>query len=165
MIGVYTNTAFVDAYRGAGRPEATYVLERGMDLLAAELEMDPAAIRRKNFLPPDVFPWKHPGGLFRAPNGAELAIDSGNYTPALDKALTMAAYYEIGKAKEEARRRGKYLGIGISSYLEVCGVAPSKWIGAVGEGWGAAMWESANIKVHLTGKVVVTMGTSARRAA
>src|SRR5437762_337664 len=159
VIGVYTNTAFVDAYRGAGRPEATYVLERGMDLLAAELEMDPAAIRRKNFLPPDVFPWKHPGGLFRAPNGAELAIDSGNYTPALDKALTMAAYYEIGKAKEEARRRGKYLGIGISSYLEVCGVAPSKWIGAVGEGWGAAMWESANIKVHLTGKVIVTMGT------
>jgi carbon-monoxide dehydrogenase large subunit len=160
VIGVYTNTAFVDAYRGAGRPEATYVLERGMDLLAAELDMDPAAIRRKNFLPPDAFPWKHPAGLFRAPNGAELEIDSGNYTPALDKALTMAGYYEIDKAKQEARRRGKYLGIGLSSYLEVCGVAPSKWIGAVGEGWGAAMWESANIKVHLTGKIVVTMGTS-----
>ena len=160
VTGVYTNTAFVDAYRGAGRPEATYVVERGMDLLAAELGMDPAAIRRKNFLPPDVFPWKHPNGLFRSPNGEELAIDSGNYTPALDKALTMAGYYEIGKAKDEARRRGKYLGIGLSSYLEVCGIAPSKWIGAVGEGWGAAMWESANIKVHLTGKVVVTIGTS-----
>jgi carbon-monoxide dehydrogenase large subunit len=72
----------------------------------------------------------------------------------------MAGYYEIDKAKDEARKRGKYLGVGISSYLEACGVAPSKWIGAVGEGWGAAMWESANIRVHLTGKVVLTIGTS-----
>ncbi|HXG40931.1 MAG TPA: xanthine dehydrogenase family protein molybdopterin-binding subunit [Candidatus Limnocylindrales bacterium] len=160
VVGVYTNTTFVDAYRGAGRPEATYVLERAMDLLADELGLDPAAIRRRNFLPPDVFPYRHPAGLFRAPNGAEIAIDSGNYAPALDKALTLAGYYQLDRAREEARARGKLLGVGLSSYLEVCGVAPSKWIGAVGEGWGAAMWESANVRVHLTGKVVVTIGTS-----
>jgi aerobic carbon-monoxide dehydrogenase large subunit len=161
VIGVYTNTTFVDAYRGAGRPEATYVLERGMDLLADEIGMDPAAVRRKNFLPPDSFPHRNPSGLYRASGGAEVFIDSGNYEPALNKALTIAGYYdEIPKLKEDTRKRGKYLGVGLSTYLEICGVAPSKWIGAVGEGWGAAMWESANIKVHLTGKVILTIGTS-----
>jgi carbon-monoxide dehydrogenase large subunit len=159
VIGVYTNTTFVDAYRGAGRPEATYVLERAMDLLADELGMDPAAVRRRNFLPNDAFPYTNPSGLFRASGGAEVAIDSGNYEPALNKALTNAGYYELDQAKQEARKRGKYLGVGVSSYLEICGVAPSKWIGAVGDGWGAAMWESANVKVHLTGKVVLTIGT------
>ena len=159
VTGVYTNTTFVDAYRGAGRPEATYVLERGMDLLADELGMDPAAVRRVNFLPNDVFPYENPSGLGTAAGGAKIFIDSGDYEPALNKALTMAGYYEIDKAKAEARRRGKLLGVGLSTYIEVCGVAPSKWIGAVGEGWGAAMWESANIRVHLTGKVVVTVGT------
>ena len=73
--------------------------------------------------------------------------------------MTTVGYYEMDKAKAEARKRGKYLGVGLSTYIEVCGVAPSKWIGAVGEGWGAAMWESANLKVHLTGKVILTMGT------
>jgi carbon-monoxide dehydrogenase large subunit len=159
VTGVYTNTTFVDAYRGAGRPEATYVLERAMDLLADEIGMDPAAVRRVNFLAPDVFPYENPSGLTTAVNGAKIFIDSGNYEPALDKALTIAGYYGIDKAKAEARRRGKLLGIGLSTYIEVCGVAPSKWIGAVGEGWGAAMWESANVKIHLTGKVVVTVGT------
>lgn len=159
VIGVYTNTVFTDAYRGAGRPEATYVIERAMDLLADELGMDPAEVRRRNFLPPDAFPYDNPSGLTTAVNGAKIYIDSGNYEPALDKALALAGYHDLPKAKEEARRRGKFLGVGLSSYIEVCGVAPSKWIGAVGEGWGAAMWESANIKVHLTGKVVVTMGT------
>ena len=159
VVGVYTNTTFVDAYRGAGRPEATYVLERAMDLLADELGMDPAAVRRRNFLPNDAFPYTNPSGLFRASGGAEVAIDSGNYEPALNKALTNAGYYELDQARKEARKRGKYLGVGLSSYLEICGVAPSKWIGAVGDGWGAAMWESANIKVHLTGKVVLTIGT------
>jgi carbon-monoxide dehydrogenase large subunit len=159
VLGVYTNTTFVDAYRGAGRPEATYVLERSMDLLADELGMDPAAIRRKNFLPPDAFPYTNPSGLFTASGGATVEIDSGNYEPALNKALTMAGYYELDKAKAEARKRGRYLGVGLSTYLEICGVAPSKWIGAVGDGWGAAMWESANVKVHLTGKVILTIGT------
>jgi carbon-monoxide dehydrogenase large subunit len=159
VTGVYTNTTFVDAYRGAGRPEATYVLERAMDLLADEIGMDPAAVRRKNFLPNDVFPYDNPSGLTTAVNGEKIYIDSGDYEPALNKALTIAGYYEIDKAKTEAKRRGKLLGIGLSTYIEVCGVAPSKWVGAVGEGWGAAMWESANVKVHLTGKVVATVGT------
>ena len=151
---------FVDAYRGAGRPEATYVLERAMDLVADELGLDPADVRRRNFLPPDAFPYKNPSGLLKSWNGAELEIDSGDYEPALDKALAMSGYADIGAAKSEAESRGKYLGVGLSTYLEVCGVAPSKWVGLVGEGWGAAMWESANIRIHLTGKVVLTIGTS-----
>jgi carbon-monoxide dehydrogenase large subunit len=159
VTGVYTNTTFVDAYRGAGRPEATYVVERAMDLFADEIGMDPAALRRRNFIPPDQFPYENPSGLGTASNGEKIYIDSGNYEPALDKALTAIGYYELDKAKADARRRGKYLGVGLSSYIEVCGVAPSKWIGAVGEGWGAAMWESANLKVHLTGKIILTMGT------
>lgn len=159
VTGVYTNTTFVDAYRGAGRPEATYVVERAMDLLADELGMDPAELRRRNFLPPDAFPYDNPSGLLTAVNGAKLYIDSGNYEPAMDKALAMVGYADMAARKAEARARGRLLGVGLSTYIEVCGVAPSKWIGAVGEGWGAAMWESSNIKVHLTGKVVVTMGT------
>jgi carbon-monoxide dehydrogenase large subunit len=159
VTGVYTNTTFVDAYRGAGRPEATYVVERAMDLFAAEIGMDRAAIRRKNFIPPDAFPYDNPSGLGTAVNGEKIYVDSGNYEPALNKALIAADYHELDKAKAEARRRGKLLGMGLSTYIEVCGVAPSKWIGAVGEGWGAAMWESSNIKVHLTGKIIVTMGT------
>src|SRR4029079_13102989 len=159
VIGVYTNTVFVDAYRGAGRPEATYVVERAMDLFANEIGMDRAAIRRKNFIPSDQFPYENPSGLGTASGGAKIYIDSGNYEPALDKALATAGYANLASAKAEARKRGKYLGMGLSTYIEVCGVAPSKWIGAVGEGWGAAMWESANIRVHLTGKVVATVGT------
>ena len=159
VTGVYTNTVFVDAYRGAGRPEATYVVERAMDLFANEIGMDKAEIRRRNFLPPDAFPYDNPSGLLTAVNGSKVYVDSGNYEPALDKALAMVGYGDMAAKKAEAKSRGKLLGVGLSTYLEICGVAPSKWIGAVGEGWGAAMWESANIKVHLTGKIVATMGT------
>ena len=159
VTGVYTNTTFVDAYRGAGRPEATYVIERAMDLFANEIGMDKAAIRRKNFIPPDAFPYDNPSGLGTAVNGEKIYVDSGNYEPALDKALLTAGYDNLAGLKAEAKGRGRLLGLGLSTYIEVCGVAPSKWIGAVGEGWGAAMWESSNIKVHLTGKVIVTMGT------
>jgi carbon-monoxide dehydrogenase large subunit len=159
VTGVYTNTTFVDAYRGAGRPEATYVVERAMDLFANEIGLDKAAIRRKNFIPPDQFPYENPSGLGTASGGAKIYIDSGNYEPALNKALIAAGYDDLAARKAEAKSRGKLLGLGLSTYIEVCGVAPSKWIGAVGEGWGAAMWESANIRVHLTGKTVVTMGT------
>jgi carbon-monoxide dehydrogenase large subunit len=159
VIGVYTNTTFVDAYRGAGRPEATYVVERAMDLFADEIGMDPAAVRRKNFLPNDAFPYDNPSGLGTAVNGEKVYIDSGNYEPALNKALTMVDYYKLDEKRAEAKARGKLLGVGLSTYIEICGVAPSKWIGAVGEGWGAAMWESANLKVHLTGKIILTMGT------
>lgn len=159
VVGVYTNTTFVDAYRGAGRPEATYVVERAMDLFADEIGLDPAELRRRNFLPPDSFPYDNPSGLGTAVNGEKIFIDSGNYEPALDKALGMSGYAGIEGMKSAARARGRLLGVGLSSYIEVCGVAPSKWIGAVGEGWGAAMWESANLKIHLTGKVILTMGT------
>ncbi|MHB8459202.1 MAG: xanthine dehydrogenase family protein molybdopterin-binding subunit [Candidatus Limnocylindrales bacterium] len=160
VTGVYTNTTFVDAYRGAGRPEATYIVERAMDLFADEIGMDPAEVRRRNFIAPDAFPYDNPSGLGTASNGEKIFIDSGNYEPALDKALATVGYGGMAAAKTAARTRGKLLGVGLSTYIEVCGVAPSKWIGAVGEGWGAAMWESANLKVHLTGKIILTMGTS-----
>src|SRR4029078_8657737 len=83
----------------------------------------------------------------------------GHTEPAMNRALATVDYASLAAQKADARDRGKLLGVGLSTYIEVCGVAPSKWIGAVGEGWGAAMWESANIRVHLTGKTVVTMGT------
>jgi carbon-monoxide dehydrogenase large subunit len=156
--GVYTNTAMVDAYRGAGRPEATYVVERAIDLFAAEIGMDPAELRRRNYIPPDAFPYEPASGLQANATGT-LAYDSGNYAPALERALAMVGWSDLAKRKEEALARAKYLGAGISSYIEVCGVAPSKWIGLPGEGWGAGLWESANIRVHLTGKVVVTTGS------
>ncbi len=159
VTGVYTNTTFVDAYRGAGRPEATYVIERAMDLFAAEIGMDRAELRRRNFIAPDAFPYDNPSGLGTASGGAKIYIDSGNYEPAMDMALAAVGYADLAATKAEAASRGKLLGLGFSTYIEVCGVAPSKWIGAVGEGWGAAMWESANIRVHLTGKTVVTVGT------
>ncbi len=159
VTGVYTNTTFVDAYRGAGRPEATYVIERAMDLFANEIGMDRAEVRRKNFIPKDAFPYDNPSGLGTAVNGEKIYVDSGNYEPAMDMALKTAGYADLAAKKAEAKSRGKLLGMGLSTYIEVCGVAPSKWIGAVGEGWGAAMWESSNVKVHLTGKVIVTMGT------
>ncbi len=156
--GVYTNTAMVDAYRGAGRPEANFVIERAMDLFADEIGMDPAEVRRRNFIPPDAFPYEPAGGLLRNVAGT-LAYDSGNYAPTLERALEMIGYAEIESRRTDARSRGKHLGVGISTYIEVCGVAPSKWIGLPGEGWGAGLWESANIRVHLTGKVVVTTGS------
>jgi carbon-monoxide dehydrogenase large subunit len=149
--GVYTNTAMVDAYRGAGRPEATYAIERAMDLFADEIGMDPGEVRRKNFIQPDDFPYENGLGM--------LPYDSGNYEPALNRALEMIGYGDFLKEQAEARQQGRLLGIGICSYVEVCGVAPSKWIGLAGEGWGAGLWESANVKVHLTGKVVVTTGS------
>ena len=152
VVGVYTNTGMVDAYRGAGRPEATYVVERAVDLVARELDLDPAEVRRRNFVPPEAFPYD-PGIL----NG--LSYDSGEYAATLDRALKLVDYESLRREQEAARGEGRYLGIGLSSYVEMCGVAPSAWIGTVGEGWGAGLWESANVRVHLTGKVVVTTGS------
>ncbi len=149
ITGTYTNTGMVDAYRGAGRPEATFLVERAIDLVADELGMDPAEVRKVNFISNEAFPYTNHVGM--------LPYDSGNYVPALDKALANIGYDELLRQQEALRQQGKYLGIGFSSYVEVCGVAPSAWINA--EGWGAALWESANVKVHLTGKVVVTTGT------
>jgi carbon-monoxide dehydrogenase large subunit len=151
VLGVYTNTAMVDAYRGAGRPEASYLIERMVDRFAAEIGMDPAELRRKNFIQPGDFPYDNGLGL--------LPYDSGNYEPALNRALEMVGYTNLRAEQDAARKKGKYLGIGISSYVEICGVAPSAWIGLPGEGWGAGLWESANVRVHLTGKVVITTGS------
>jgi aerobic carbon-monoxide dehydrogenase large subunit len=153
VLGVYSNTGMVDAYRGAGRPEATYVVERAVDLVASELDLDPVEVRRRNFIPPDEFPYDPVGIL----NGLEY--DSGEYEKPLDRALELVDYDGFRREQEEARERGKYRGIGFSTYVEICGAAPSAWIGTVGEGWGASMWESANVRVHLTGKVAVTIGT------
>jgi len=150
--GVYTNTGMVDAYRGAGRPEATYAVERAVDLVARRLGLDPAEVRRRNFIPPDAFPYD-PGVL------AGLKYDTGDYEKALDRALELVGYDGFRAEQEEARRQGRFLGIGLSTYVEMCGVAPSAWIGAGGEGWGAGLWESANVRVHLTGKVVVVTGS------
>jgi carbon-monoxide dehydrogenase large subunit len=149
--GVYTNTASVDAYRGAGRPEAAYVIERAVDLFADEIGMDPAEVRRANFIQPEDFPYDTGIGM--------LPYDSGNYEPALDRALEMIGYQDFRREQEQARQQGRLLGLGLVSYVEVCGVAPSKWVGLAGEGWGAGLWESANVKVHLTGKVNVTTGS------
>jgi carbon-monoxide dehydrogenase large subunit len=120
--------------------------------VARELDLDPVEVRRKNFIQPEDFPYD-PGIL------KGLKYDSGDYEKALDRALELVDYEGFRRDQEEARRQGRYRGIGFSTYVEICGAAPSAWIGAVGEGWGASMWESANVRVHLTGKVAVTIGT------
>ena len=151
--GVYTNTAMVDAYRGAGRPEATFVIERVCDLVADATGLDPAEVRRRNFIQPEDFPYDTGIGM--------LPYDSGNYEPALNKALEQVGYDRLLQEQRHRRESGanKLLGVGISSYVEVCGIAPSKWIGLSGEGWGAGLWESAEVRVYLTGKVTVTTGS------
>ena len=154
VLGVYTNTSMVDAYRGAGRPEATYLIERSVDLVARELGLDPADVRRKNYVPSDSFPYAPANDLLRG-----LEYDTGEYEKPLDRALEIVGYKAFRKEQETAQKQGRLIGIGLSSYVEICGAAPSAWIGAVGEGWGASMWESANVRVHLTGKVAVTIGT------
>lgn len=151
--GVYTNTAMVDAYRGAGRPEATFIIERVCDLVADATGVDPAEVRRRNFIQPDDFPYDTGIGM--------LPYDSGNYAPALDKALENVGYQSLLAEQASRRDKGakKLLGIGVSSYVEVCGIAPSKWIGLGGEGWGAGLYESGAVRVYLTGKVTVTTGS------
>jgi aerobic carbon-monoxide dehydrogenase large subunit len=144
----FTNTTPVDAYRGAGRPEATYVVERLMSRMAAELGEDPAQFRRKNFIRPDQFPYQTP---------VALQYDSGNYEAALDKALKMVDYEGFKKEREDARREGRYLGIGFSCFVEACGLAPSSLVGSIGA--QAGQWESAVVRVHPTGKVEVLTGS------
>jgi carbon-monoxide dehydrogenase large subunit len=151
VTGTFTHTTPVDAYRGAGRPEATFVIERLMDLAADQLDMDPAEIRRRNFIQPDAFPYQ---------TQVALSYDSGNYDGTLDKALEMAGYDNL--RAEQSRRRtsgGKLLGIGFSSYIEACGLAPSSLVGSLGA--GAGQWESAKVRVNPTGTVTVYSGSCA----
>ncbi|HET9221251.1 MAG TPA: xanthine dehydrogenase family protein molybdopterin-binding subunit [Roseiflexaceae bacterium] len=149
VLGVFTNTVSVDAYRGAGRPEACYLIERLMDLAADELGIDPAEIRRRNFIPPDNFPHTTIAGMM---------YDSGNYEANMDKALEQFGYARWREEQAKARQKGRYLGIGLISYIEACGIAPSAAAGAMGA--GAGLWESSVVRVHPTGKVTVLTGSS-----
>jgi carbon-monoxide dehydrogenase large subunit len=146
--GTMTNTVPVDAYRGAGRPEASYVLERVIDVAAQELGMDPIEIRRKNFIPTNEFPYQTP---------VALLYDSGNYEQLFDAAENLAGYKAMRQAQTQARQAGKLVGIGVSGCIEVSGPAPSKAV--VGLGAGVGLWESGAIRVHPTGKVTVLTGS------
>jgi len=149
---VFTNTTAVDAYRGAGRPEATYLIERLMDTAAAELNIDPAELRKRNFIPP--FDGVNEPGY---QTQVALQYDSGNYVAAMDKALETIGYQDLRREQEEARKQGRYLGIGFSSYIEACGIAPSAVVGSLGA--RAGLFESANIRVQPTGTVSVYTGS------
>ena len=150
--GVFTHTTPVDAYRGAGRPEATYLLERLIDTAAAEMGMDPAELRMKNFIP--AFDGVDQPGY---QTQVALQYDSGNYEATMRKALDVLGYNDLRKEQEEARKQGRYIGIGFSSYIEACGIAPSAVVGSLGA--RAGLYESANVRVQPTGKVSVYTGS------
>jgi aerobic carbon-monoxide dehydrogenase large subunit len=148
---VFTTMTPTDAYRGAGRPEATYAIERAMDALAHKMGVDPMELRRRNFIKEEQFPYTAMTGL---------VYDSGNYDGAADKALAMADYDGLRKEQSERRAKGDkvQLGIGISSYFEMCGLAPSRVLASLN--YGAGGWEAATVRVLPTNKVQVVTGTS-----
>ncbi len=145
IVGVFTNAMATDAYRGAGRPEATHGIERMVDILAAELKMDPAEIRLKNFVGKDEFPYSTATGLI---------YDSGNYAAPLEKALDMVGYKALREEQKKARASGRLFGIGMSTYGEISAFGPSPATPAGG-------WESATVKIEPSGKVTVMTGASA----
>ncbi|HLW48745.1 MAG TPA: xanthine dehydrogenase family protein molybdopterin-binding subunit [bacterium] len=136
LLALYTNTCPTGAYRGAGRPEATYYLERVMDLVAREAGLDPADVRRRNFIPPSAFPYKTLTGA---------TYDSGEYAKPLDEALRLSDYRGFRQRQTEARRDGRWLGIGVSSYVEICGFGP---------------WELGTVRMNPDATVTVITGTS-----
>jgi len=144
VTGVFTNKMATDAYRGAGRPEATYVVERAMDLVAAELGIDPVEVRRRNFPAPSEFPFKTATGL---------SYDSGDYEATLSKALANVGYEELRAEQRRARAEGRLVGIGVSTYVEICAMGPSQAMAAGG-------WESATVRIEPTCKVTVLTGAS-----
>jgi len=147
-IGILTNRVPTDPYRGAGRPEATHLVERMVDLVADELKMDPVEVRRKNFIQPNEFPFTQNFGL---------VVDSGDYEKALDRALEMAGYQDLRRKQADMRKQGRYLGIGVSTWIELCGFGPSAATApATG---GIALVESAQVRVTPTGSVIVYTGT------
>lgn len=152
MTCVFTHTTAVDAYRGAGRPEATYLLERLMDVSAHEMGIDPAELRFKNFIPPF-------DGVNQAGYQTQVALqyDSGNYHAVLERGLEMLGYADFKEKQAEARKNGKLLGVGFSTYIEACGIAPSAVVGALGA--RAGLFESAQVRVQPTGKVSVYTGS------
>lgn len=145
---VFTNTVPVDAYRGAGRPEATYLLERIVQVAADDMGMDAAEIRRRNFIQPSEFPYQTP---------VALIYDTGNYEASLDKALETADYAGFGNRKAASKQAGKLRGIGIASYIEACGIAPSNVVGSLGA--RAGLYEAATVRVNPTGSVSVMTGS------
>ena len=148
-----TNTAAVDAYRGAGRPEATYVIERLVETAAAEMGVDPAELRLKNFIPPFDGSDAEPGYQTQV----ALQYDSGNYEGVLNRLLEMSDYENLKKERETARANGKLMGIGFSTYIEACGIAPSAVVGSLGA--RAGLFEAANIRVEPTGSVTLFTGS------
>ncbi len=143
---VYTNTAPVDAYRGAGRPEATFVVERLMEVAARELGLDPVAFRRKNFV--TTFPHQTP---------VIMNYDAGDYDAAMRKALELADQGGFPDRKRESQAKGRLRGLGYSAYIEACGIAPSQAVGSLGAGVG--LWESAEVRVNPTGNIEVLTGS------
>jgi carbon-monoxide dehydrogenase large subunit len=151
ITGVFTNKFPTDAIRGAGRPEATQMIEVTLDQLAHELEMDPLELRRRNFIPADSFPHEVAYGV---------VYDSGNYQGTLEKLLEYVDVEQVRREAEELRPKGIYRGIGFCTWTEICGLAPSRVVGPGGFGLQTGMWESAMVRVHVTGAVTVYTGTS-----
>ena len=147
VLAVFNNTAMVDAYRGAGRPEATFVVERLVEVAAREMGMDPVELRKRNFVPPDAFPYETP---------VALTYDSGQYALAMDEALKLADYAGFRARKAEAESRGKLRGIGFACYIEACGIAPSAVAGTLGSKVG--FWEVAQVRCNATGTITVFSG-------
>ncbi len=148
VTGVFTNTTAVDAYRGAGRPEAAYVVERMVEAGAAALKMDVAEVRKRNFIPKF-------SGAFQT--HVAVSYDSGDYGAAFDKMFEIFDYKKFRAEQAEARKQGRLLGVGFSAYIEACSIAPSKVVGALGA--GAGLYESGVVRVHPTGKVSVYTGS------
>ncbi len=151
ITGVFTNKFPTDATRGAGRPEATHLLEVMVEQAAAELGLSPIEIRRRNFIPKEDFP---------ATVAVGVVYDSGDYHGTLDKLLSKFDMDEFERTRSELRARGIYRGIGYSTYMEICGLAPSRVVGPGGVGIQAGFWESAVVRVHPSGSVTVFTGTS-----
>tara|TARA_R110002072_G_scaffold11668_13_gene52335 strand:- start:2666 stop:5026 length:2361 start_codon:yes stop_codon:yes gene_type:complete len=145
---VFTSTSPVDAYRGAGRPEATYVIERIVEVAARQLGVDPAELRRRNFIKPDQFPYDTP---------VALTYDIGNYEPSLDAAMKMIDYPGFAARRAQSEANGKLRGIGMAAYIEACGIAPSAVVGSLGAGVG--LWESAQVRFDATGTISVYTGS------
>ena len=148
---IFTNTVPVDALRGAGRPEATYLIERLVDKAASEIGLDPAELRRRNLIRDDAFPYQTP---------VALAYDSGAYEKALDTALDAADYAAFEDRRAAAAKRGKLRGIGLAAYIEACGAAPSAIAGALGA--RAGLYEAGQIRFHPTGSISVFTGSQSQ---
>jgi len=151
ITGVFTNKCATDAIRGAGRPEATHMIETIMDQAADELGMDRLELRRKNFIPKEDFP---------ATTALGIVYDSGDYHGSLDKLLEHFDYEAFKREQAEALEKGKHLGVGFSTYTEICGLAPSRVTGPSGFGLQTGLWESSMVRVHITGAVTIYTGAS-----